>query len=446
LTERCRLTKRIVDAVRPDAKDRVLFDRDLPGFGLKVTPAGRKVFLFQYRFPPGRAGRTRRVTIGEYCEGLTTDQARTIAAQLRGKVAHNRDPFEEQQQAHEDARARQQQEERASARSVAAISGEYLERHVKPRNRSWREYQSLLDRYILPGIGAKCIDELKRADIVGLLDAVEVKRSRHTADAVLRVLRAMLNWYAVRDDSFVNPIVRGMNRGSAKERTRDRVLTDAELRAVWAALLSMPYPFGPLIQMLLLTGQRRDEVASMRWSDIHGDVWIIPKERYKTGRENVTPLTATALRILEATPRIHDLVFTTTGSTPVSGFSRAKRALDHASGTSGWRLHDLRRTARSMMSRAGVSREIAERVLGHAIPGIVAVYDRHDYLAEKRDALLRLEKLIMEVCDDRRGATEAGHEQSGQGKERHRRVKPATSQPRGLHRGATRTLQKADQA
>jgi integrase len=230
-----------------------------------------------------------------------------------------------------------------------------------------------------------------------LLDEIEGKRSSQTADAVLRVLRAMFNWHAVRDDDFINPIVRSMNRSSARSMARDRILKDDELRAVWTVLLKTPYPFGPLFRLLLLTGQRRDEVASIRWDDIQGDLWIIPKEQYKTRRENVTPLTPNVLAILEGIPRTGEYIFTTTGMTPVSGFSKANRILNERSGTANWRLHDLRRTARSLMSRAGVSRDVAERVLGHAVPGIVGVYDRHDYLAEKREALLRLQALIFEI-------------------------------------------------
>ena len=289
--EKLRLTKRAVDALAPEPKERITFDRDLPGFGLKTTPSGRKIFLFQYRFPPGRAGRTRRVTIGEYGNGLTPDQARAAALRLKGKVASNIDPFEEERQVHQAAVDKVAKDKRASERSVASICVLYLERHVKPRNRSWAEYDRLLRQYVVPSIGDLRIDLLRRAIVVQLLDEVEAKRSRQTADAVLRVLRAMFNWHAIRDDDFVNPIVRGMNRSSARTMARDRILKDDELRAVWSVLLETPYPFGPLFRILLLTGQRRDEVGSMLWEDIQGDLWITPKERYKTARENVTPLT-----------------------------------------------------------------------------------------------------------------------------------------------------------
>jgi integrase len=132
----------------------------------------------------------------------------------------------------------------------------------------------------------------------------------------------------------------------------------------------------------------------MRWSEIDGDLWVIPRERYKNGRANTVPLSDPVQRILSALPRSGEYVFTTTGRTPISGFSKAKAMIDRASGLTGWRLHDLRRTARSLMSRVGISSDIAERVIGHKIPGVAGVYDRHGYVPEKSDAL---EKLSAEI-------------------------------------------------
>lgn len=135
----------------------------------------------------------------------------------------------------------------------------------------------------------------------------------------------------------------------------------------------------------------------MRWSETDGGLWTIPRERYKNGRANTIPLTEEVQSILADLPRSGEYVFTTTDRTPISGFSKAKATIDRASGVTGWRLHDLRRTARSLMSRVGVSSEIAERVIGHAIPGVAGVYDRHGYTFEKRDALRRLAAEIARV-------------------------------------------------
>jgi hypothetical protein len=159
---------------------------------------------------------------------------------------------------------------------------------------------------------------------------------------------------------------------------------------LWKALEGLGYPFGPLVQLLFLTAARRQEVAAARWEEFEGDTWVISKERYKTKLAVAIPLSALARSIIDSLPRLGPYLFTTTGDTPVSGFSKAKRQLDLTSGVAGWRLHDIRRTCRTLMVKLGVRPDIAERVLGHAISRIAAVYDRYDYLAEKREALERL--------------------------------------------------------
>src|SRR5215218_4711246 len=147
---RVRLTKRAVDALTPGAKDRVVFDADLPGFGLKITPSGRKVFLVQYRFPPGRAGSTRRYTIGTYGEGLTPDQARSIAVQVKGKLAAGLDPVAEREAVLADAQRAAEEKRRKHTNSVEAIASAFIARHAKPRLRSWREYERMLEHFVLP--------------------------------------------------------------------------------------------------------------------------------------------------------------------------------------------------------------------------------------------------------------------------------------------------------
>jgi integrase len=245
--------------------------------------------------------------------------------------------------------------------------------------------------------------------VTALLDAVEEQRSMALADHVLAVICKMFNWHAARDERFHSPLVRGMARTSFTARARDRILSDAELASLWNALERTSYPFGPFIKLLLLTAQRRDEVAQMRWSEIEGDLWTMPKERYKSGRANAVPLTPAVLGILSGIPRTGEFVFTTTGRTPISGFSKAKAAIDRVSGVTGWRLHDLRRTARSLMSRTGVSSDIAERVLGHTIPGVAGVYDRHSYVPEKSEALEKLSQAIAKIVDGRLSCSPVVH-------------------------------------
>jgi len=229
-------------------------------------------------------------------------------------------------------------------------------------------------------------------DVVDLLDRIAKRNGPVQADATLAVVRKAFNWHQSRDDDFTTPIVRGMARHAARK--RDRVLTDDEIRAIWTAT-GDAHPVHRLVRTLLLTAQRRDEVADMRWREVAGDVWTIPAERYKGKRVNVVPLTAPVRTILDALPRIAvegvaeagTFAVTTTGAAPFSGFSKAKRALDEAAGVTGWTLHDLRRTARTLLTRVGIRPEIADRVVGHVIPGVAGVYDRHGYIAEKRHTL-----------------------------------------------------------
>ena len=183
-----------------------------------------------------------------------------------------------------------------------------------------------------------------------------------------------------------------MARVKPGEQRRQRVLDDDEIRTLWRAAEAAPSVFGYLVQFLLLTAVRRNEAAGMRCSEVVGDNWIIPAQRYKTNLELVIPLSAAGRTMLARVPRIgnSDFVFTTDGKTPISGFSKFKRAFDQACGVTGWTLHDLRRTARSLMSRAGVPSDHAERALGHVIGGIRSTYDRHEFYQEKKHAFAAL--------------------------------------------------------
>jgi integrase len=245
------------------------------------------------------------------------------------------------------------------------------------------------------------------------LDKVEDEAGPVQADRVRAYLRKALSWYAERDDEFnLHAVfVRVGNRANPKERARTRVLSNDELRIIWP-LLDRSGTFGALVKALLLTAQRRDEVAKMRWREIGEDaIWTIPAERYTTKRPNHVPLSDAAMAVIAAQPRIEgcDFVFASSRGTPFSAFGKSKSRLDRlvlrklqkrenndgkASAIPNWTLHDLRRTAKTLMTRAGVRPDISERVLGHVIRGVEGVYDRHSYSDEKRDALERLANLI----------------------------------------------------
>ena len=224
---------------------------------------------------------------------------------------------------------------------------------------------------------------------------------------MLAHLRKAFNWHAARDDEFVPPVVRGMARTNGTERARKRVLRMRNFVIGKHDAAKVPRPFPALVRMLLLTCQRREEVASMAWEEIEDGVWQIPSARYKTGLPNTVPLSQAARRLI-GDSKGKGFVFTTDGDHPFSGFSKAKAALDTEiaeprkrdgrSAMPHWVLHDLRRTARSLLSRARVPSDHAERVLGHVIPGVRGVYDRHEYAAEKREALERLAALLSAFC------------------------------------------------
>ena len=256
---------------------------------------------------------------------------------------------------------------------------------------------------MFPVIGDRPVAELRRSEIVALLDRVEDERGPVTRNTTLALIRRILNWYASRSDDYVSPVagVRGLAR---PETARDRVLTDPELKVLWSATLlpgpagdNTPNVFGALVRFLLLTAARRGEATSLLWSEISEGVWTLPSAKNKTGEVLVRPLSRAAQDVLASLPRIGDHVFTRAGTGPIGGLNECKKDLAHASGVSGWRIHDLRRTSRSLMSRAGVPSDHAERCLGHVIGGVRGIYDRHSFQGEMAAAYEKLAELVAEI-------------------------------------------------
>jgi integrase len=368
------------------------------GFGVRVTAGGARSFVLNYRAarvkPRAGApkGNERRFTIGQWPDWSVL-RAVQEARGLRRRVDRGEDPLEDRRK-----------DEAAATDTLQAICEEYMRREGgKLRSADWRE--AVLERLVYPRLGGRPIGDIKRSDIVRLLDTIEEENGPVMADRTLAVVRKIMNWHASRSDEFRTPIVRGMARTKPKERTRRRTLSDDELRAVWRAAASSPHPFGALVRFILLTGARRTEAAGMTRSELDGGDWTLPAARNKTKVDLVRPLSKQALAALPTKADGCDFVFSTDGETSISGFSKFKLALDKESGTAGWTLHDLRRTARSLMSRAGVSPDHAEHCLGHVMAGVRGTYDRHEYYDEKQRAFVALASQIERIVNPQPNVT-----------------------------------------
>ena len=373
------------------------------GFGVRVTAGGARAFILNYRL----RGREHRFTIGAWPDWSALKAARE-ARNLRQRVDRGENPLDDRAPAPE-------------IKTVSKILDDFVARYVRNNERPLRSadhIESAFDRLVKPRIGKLGVYEVRRSHIADMLDRIEDEAGPVMADRTRAYLRKALAWYAERDDQFnlTAAFVRVKPRANPKDRARTRVLSDDEIRAIWPAL-GEAATFGALIKTLLLTAQRRDEVAHMSRKEIGEDrVWTIPPERYKTKRPNFVPLSEDALAVIKAQPKIDgcDYVFPSRAATPFTGFGKSKAKLDKAilaamkklakEGTRiepipNWTLHDLRRTAKTLMVRAGVRPDISERVLGHVIAGVEGTYDRHSYADEKRDALEKLAEMVERILN-----------------------------------------------
>jgi integrase len=355
------------------------------GLYVLVQPSGARGFCVRYRF----GGISKKLTLKT---GITLAAARKETAAAMYEVEQGHDPSIAKKDAKKRAR---EKVTRAGNNTVQAICEEYLSR--ESRNlRSADQRKALLRRAVYPALSARQIDTVKRSELVRLFDKIEDERGPVAADMALAVLRRVFSWHAARDDDFRSPIIRGMMRTKPRERARSRILNDSELRRIWATANEMPGPFPALVRFLLLTAARRGEAADMTWSELDGVNWILRSARNKVKQDLVRPLSKAAQDLLAGLPRFQDcdFVFTSDGQRAIAGFSKFKTHLDKQCGVTGWTLHDLRRTARSLMSRAGVNSDHAERCLGHVITGVRGVYDRYEFHAEKKAAL---EALVAQI-------------------------------------------------
>jgi integrase len=393
-----KITKRSVDALETG----ILADTEVKGFVVRRLDSGAATYGFRYR--DKTTGKQRWIGLGLHGT-ITADQARDLAKKRAGEVADARDPVAEQEESRTAARLAKV----AETNTVDSILDRFEARYSS-KLRSGDQIKRAFTVYVRPRIGGKSIYDLKRRDIVEMLDAIEDENGPVMADRVLAHVRKGFNWWMVQDEDFKSPIVRGMARTKPGERKRKRTLTDDEIRDVWAALAQMDGPacYPAYVRNLLLTMTRRNESSEMHSAELDGNLWVIPASRYKNKQDHVIPLSAIALALLPERRGPHFIFSTTDGKKPFSGFSKAKAELDRqiaklrkAAGKPAmpqWTLHDLRRTGRTLMSRAGIPDDHAERAMGHVIAGVRGTYDRHEFLEEKRkafDALAGLVSLIL---------------------------------------------------
>ena len=336
------------------------------GFAVRVTAGGVKSFVWFHRVD----GKPFLETIGQWAGNQNGGALTVIQAIIKARqriddiVTKKADPRPQ--------RTRKAAE--GASKSVAAMLDQYVARIRKDgTHRSVDTIESVFRRLVKPAIGKLALHDVTRRHIADLLDTIADANGPVMSDRALAYTRMAFMWAAKRDDKLTLPFIAGMTRTKPKERARTRTLTDDELRAIWRAADEINAPFAGLVRFLLLTAARRREAERLPWTEIDGAMWALAPGRSKTKGEVVRPLSAAALAILEAQPRKGPYVFSLDGKRAIAGTQEFKERLDDASGVTGWTLHDLRRTARTLMSRAGVNADHADAVSAMPLPASAAL-------------------------------------------------------------------------
>lgn len=412
--ESVKISKKVIDDLPPTGKTYFCWDTQISGYGVRVTANGSKAFVYQYRLG-GRGSPEKRTTIGK-CKILTPDAARKIALDYAEKVRGGIDPVEEKKVS---LNAKAQRKKADIELAFKTYYKSYLEKRVKVDvPKSYPFMESILRLHAAPTLADKPVDKITRKDLIAVIETIPSNQPAVRRQVYL-ILSKLFKWAVGRDDIAASPMI-GMNAPIAAN-ARDRVLTDNELVLVLGGARMLGMVFGSFFNLLAITGQRRSEVAGLDWSELNRDecLWTLPEERCKNGVKHLVPLSTMAIEILDHLAAVTDqkkpvwpskgLVFTTTGRTPISGFSRAKQHLDTAmlkiakdqAAEAGenpetieiadWRIHDLRRTMATGFQKLGVRFEVTEATLNHisgmSRAGVAGVYQQHDWKEEKREAL-----------------------------------------------------------
>ncbi len=375
------LTAKAVEKMRPDPDRRLeIPDGLLPGLYFIVQPSGAKSWAVRYR----AAGKPAKLTLGRF-PVITLSKARERARDALEAVAKGTDP------AAEKRAARAAEETVSLPDTLGALCDLYIERHLKPKVRRWENNaRPEIENHIRPRLGKLATRDLTKGHV---REAVRKVCDDHSVQAnrVLKRVKAVLNWGVAEDLIEVN-VAAGIKLPT-REKPVDRVLSDGELRTIWQVTGVLKYPARDFARLLILSGQRRDDVRLMQWTeiDLEGKTWTIPADRYKSRRAHLVPLPDAMVDIIEALPDREKggyLLSLDGGEKPYANVTRPKAALDTAAEVTGWTWHDLRRTMRTGLSRLGIRDDIAERAIGHSVGGrLGTTYNLYDFAEEKRLAL-----------------------------------------------------------
>lgn len=376
-----RFTDLAVEKLRAPIAGRAEYqDEIIRSLWLRITTNGHKSWAVAYRYN----GKQKRYTIGSHSAVPVTD-ARKIAQETMRLVANGEDPNY----------LKKEKIEAAKRYTFAAVVDEYIEFYAKPKNRTWKVVAKILHTHAVPIWGEMPVDAIIRRDVIALMDKVVKRGKPSTTRHLFANIRKLFNWAAERNYIETSPCSNMRNPGSFKQ--RDRVLSDQEIRSIWKESELLGAPYGTLVQFLLLTGQRLGECAKLTWKEIDFEekLWRLSEGRVKNKKAHEVPLSLAAIDLLKSLPRFaadgsEDELFaftTTCGRKSFQGFSKCKGALDAKSGVADWRIHDLRRTCATNLAKLGVPISTISQVLNHTDSSVTAIYNRHNYLSEKRDAL-----------------------------------------------------------
>lgn len=376
------LTQKTVDdcvfeGLSSGAKD-IRWDNTISGFGVRVYPSGKKSYVLSYR----HEGIKKLMVLGS-ADKIKFAQAKIIAVKQSAILLDGQDPLQKKKTTNTDLR-------------VEVIFNEYLKNYAQKNIKTWLQIDRAFQKDILPIIGRMDITKLKTQDISKILDTLSKRGSHVTANRIYAYIKAFLNWAVGKGYCDTNPAEK--IKRPHKEKARDRILSEGEIKNVWNACEKEGFPFGSFLKFSLLTGQRKGEITEARWEqvDFEKRLWIIPQENTKTGRNQIVPLSDLAWDILMQTPWRDGYIFSIDSKNSYNGFSRSKSRFDallkeeSKTGISHWTIHDLRRTMTTGLAEMGVPPHVCESILNHSsgkISGVAAIYNRYDYLSEKTEAL-----------------------------------------------------------